>query len=104
METITDLLKEILEPYTTDCICINYGNENDESCCKCEEKELYIIKVIFSEPATIVLWSDGSKTVVKAQNGEPFDKEKGLAMAFVKKFTGNTGRYNELFKTWCADD
>lgn len=60
-----------------------------------------IDEVIFSNPATIVKWMDGSKTVVKAQDGEPFDKEKGLAMAIIKYLTGNTGEYNEIFKRYC---
>lgn len=58
-----------------------------------------IEKVIFNEPATIVLWADGSKTVVKA-NGEVFDPEKGLAMAFTKKALGNTGNYYNNIKKW----
>lgn len=61
-----------------------------------------IEKVIFNNPATIVYWHDGTKTVVKAQDGEPFDKEKGLAMAFVKKVCGNKGNYNEIFKEFGA--
>ena len=61
-----------------------------------------IEKVIFNNPATIVYWHDGTKTVVKAQNGEPFDKEKGLAMAFMKKVCGNKGNYNEIFKEFGA--
>lgn len=32
-----------------------------------------IKRVIFNAPATFVFWIDGSKTVAKAQNGEPFD-------------------------------
>lgn len=60
-----------------------------------------IKQVIFNEPATIVFWDDGSKTVVKAQNGEPFDKEKGLAMCIVKKMCGNKGNYYNVFKRWC---
>ncbi len=60
-------------------------------------------RVIFSDPATVVFWADGTKTVVKVQNGEPFDKEKGFAMAFIKKFFGNKGRYNELLKKFCGD-
>ena len=57
-----------------------------------------IKKVIFNPPATIVFWRDGTKTVVKANN-EPFDWEKGLAMAYVKKSYGdNKGRYYKMFK------
>lgn len=58
-----------------------------------------ITNVKFNPPATIVFWSDGTKTVVKAQDGEPFDPEKGLAMAMVKKYLGNKGNYfNEISK------
>lgn len=57
-----------------------------------------IKKVIFNDPATIVFWKDGSKTVVKAQIGETFDPEKGLAMAIAKKALGNEGNYYNTFK------
>lgn len=61
----------------------------------------HLIKdVIFNPPATIVFWIDGSKTVVKAQNDEPFDPEKGLAMAIAKKSLGNQGNYFETIKKW----
>lgn len=60
--------------------------------------------VRFSPPATIVFWSDNTKTVVKAQNGEPFDAEKGLMACIIKRITGNTGRYNELFKKYIKED
>lgn len=62
-----------------------------------------INKVIFNDPATIVLWSDGTKTVVKAEN-EAFDKEKGLSMAISKKALGNKGNYFEEFKKWINYD
>ena len=51
-----------------------------------------IDKVIFNEPATIILWDDGSKTVVKCTDGEEYDPAIGFAMAYVKKAYGNTGR------------
>lgn len=60
--------------------------------------------VIFNNPATIVFWADGTKTVVKRQKGDRFDKEKGLAMAIVKKLYGNKARYNDLFKKWIKED
>lgn len=63
-----------------------------------------ITKVIFNDPATIVLWEDGTKTVVKAQNGESFDKEKGLTMAITKKALGNKGSYFNEIKKWTEKD
>lgn len=63
---------------------------------------LEIKKVIFNNPATIVFWADGTKTVVKAKN-EDFDPEKGLAMAIVKKAFGNKGSYFNKIKRWTND-
>ena len=60
---------------------------------------LEIKKVIFDGPATIVLWNDGTKTVVKNYDDD-YDSEKGLAMAFSKKLFGNKGSYYEQFKKW----
>ena len=58
---------------------------------------------IYNDPATIVFWEDGTKTVVKCKN-EKFDPEKGLAMAFSKKMLGNKGNYYNLFKKWLPDE
>ena len=44
-----------------------------------------IKNVIFAPPATIVYWSDGSKTVVKCSEKDVFDPEKGLGMAIAKR-------------------
>ena len=59
-----------------------------------------IKNVIFNDPATIVFWEDGTKTVVKCQDGDEFDPEKGLAMAIVKKAYGNKGSYCDKLKKW----
>lgn len=50
-----------------------------------ENETQKIKKVIFSDPATIVLWEDGTKTVVKTQKGDAYDPEKGLAIACMRK-------------------
>lgn len=56
--------------------------------------------VIFNDPATIVFWSDGTKTVVKCQEDDEWDPEKGLAMAISKKALGNKGNFNNEFFYW----
>lgn len=60
-----------------------------------------IKNVIFNDPATIVFWADGTKTVVKCQEGDIFDPEKGLTMAIAKKVYGNKGSYCNVIKKWC---
>ena len=59
-----------------------------------------IKEVIFHDPATVVYWKDGTKTVVKCQD-EEFDKEKGLLAAIAKKVYGNKGNFNNLIKKHC---
>lgn len=59
----------------------------------------FIKKVKFNPPATIVFWTDNTKTVVKC-NGEDYDPEKGLAMCISKKMFGDKGNYYEVFKKW----
>lgn len=56
-----------------------------------------IERVIFNGPATIVFWNDGTKTVVKCMEGEEFDEEKGISMAFMKKLYGK-GYMNKIRK------
>lgn len=43
-----------------------------------------IEKVIFNGPATIVIWLDGEKTVVKCAEGDEYSKFAGLAIAICK--------------------
>ena len=57
-----------------------------------------IKKVIFNDPATIILWGNGDKTVVKCRLGDVFDPEKGLAMAISKYVLGNNYEYYNTFK------
>lgn len=75
-----------------------YGDESPEEL----EEALHdkITNVIFNDPATIVFWGDGTKTVVKCQGDDVFDPEKGLAMAIAKKFYGNKGSYCNQIKPW----
>jgi hypothetical protein len=64
-----------------------------------------IRKVIYNPPATIILWEDETKTVVKCCETDIYDPEKGFAMAVVKKLCGNeSALFHKLFKTFAAED
>lgn len=77
---------------------------NTENVKKEREYDMRIEKVIFNDPATIVLWKDGTKTIVKCGNEDAYDPEKGLAMAIAKKALGNDGNYYEVFKKWLPEE
>lgn len=53
-------------------------------------------KLIVNGPATVILWSDGTKTVAKCNTDEPFDPEKGVAIAIAKRFV-SSNKLNKLF-------
>ena len=50
-----------------------------------------------------MIWGDNTKTIVKCQEGDTLDPEKGLAMAIAKKALGNKGNFNDEFKKWLPD-
>ena len=61
-----------------------------------------IKKVIFNDPATIVLWDDGTKTVVKCSEGDTYSEWSGLAFCICKKLMGD--EFHKVFKHWCDRD
>lgn len=82
-----------------DCdLCDRYDEED------AVKEPLDFERIEFHDPATIVFWNDGTKTVVKARHGDKFDKEKGLAMAIAKKVMGNTNKYYDVFEEFCFDE
>lgn len=69
-------------------------------------KRVGIKKVIHNKPATVVFWSDGTKTVVKCQKEDMpgYSERVGLLMCVAKKFFGNTGKFNDILGEWSSDD
>lgn len=61
-----------------------------------------IKKVIFNDPATIVLWADGTKTVVKCFEGDVYTKWAGFAFCICKKMMGDN--FHKDFRRWCGED
>lgn len=59
-----------------------------------------IARVYFNDPVTVVLWKDGTKTIVRCQEGDTYSAETGLALCFAKKALGNKGGFNDVFKKY----
>lgn len=84
------------EYFDTDMAMRYYRNDvavtekifKEEKIMRFESCKPTIKNVIFNEPATIVMWSDGTKTVVKCGENDIFDPEKGVAMCCMKKLLG----------------
>lgn len=83
---------ELYKPNTVACI-------KEETTMNCDIRS-NIKDVIFSDRVTVILWKDGTKTMVRAGKHEAYDPEKGFAMAICKKMFGNKGNYYEVFKKY----
>ena len=55
-------------------------------------------RVIFNAPATVVLWTDGTKTISKARGGDEYDPLFGLVACIVRKLTHNKGHAVDDFE------
>jgi hypothetical protein len=67
-----------------------------ESKTKVEIINANVKKIIYNEPATIVFWGDGSKTVVKCMKDQPFNPYHGFTAALAKHIYGSSSAVNEL--------
>lgn len=74
--------QEVLLSRPTDTKKLFGGMLSDEN-----GNSIYIKEVIYNDPATIVFWSDGTKTTSKCQKGDIYSPEVGLILAVLKKIT-----------------
>lgn len=74
----------------------SYDKKNREANARIDS---LIKNVKFNGPATIIFWADGTKTAVTCQEGDTYDREKGLLAAIVKHSYGK--RFNRLLEKWC---
>lgn len=69
-------------------------------------REIYIPEIknaYFNDPVTVVMWEDGTKTMVRCQNGDVYSPETGLALCIAKKALGNMPNFNNVFKKWISE-
>lgn len=131
-EEIRRYLKNILSPYrySEDCkkrknehfkFCIpstlgKYGgtlyktdasfamNSDDYAQAVClDGLKIYITKVLYNNPATIVFWSDGTQTRNICPPDTPYSSDAGLAFCMLKKLMGGN-EMAKLFNDWELKD
>lgn len=69
-------------------------------------REIYIPEIknaYFNDPVTVVIWEDGTKTMVRCQDGDEYSAETGLALCIAKKALGNMPNFNNVFKKWIPE-
>lgn len=110
MEMNEDMMAAVLGCAIGDIISDIIDDIIDETCeedkyefvaSKNIDLEKAIDKVVFNNPATIVFWKDGTKTVTKCHDCDTFNKETGLAMCIIRKLCNNR-HYNHVFEKYCG--
>lgn len=65
--------------------------------------KVYITKVLYNNPATIVFWSDGTQTRNVCPKNTLYNPDSGLAFCVLKKFMGGN-EMAKLFNDWELED
>lgn len=60
-------------------------------------------KCIINDNATIMFWSDGTKTVTKTTPGDAYDPEIGIAMGIAKKLFGSKHKFDKYVNSVVSD-
>ena len=88
-----DIINYILKDFETTC---NYL-KTEEVRSMLLNDHYKIDRVIINEPATIIIWKDKTKTVVKCGENDDFNPEAGIALAYMKRvmFEDKTTQFNK---------
>lgn len=73
-------------------LSIELSEPDKESSCD----DITVDHIIYNDPATIVFWKDGTKTVVKKSPKEPYNKYTAFCAALAKKVYGNNSQVNKI--------
>lgn len=89
-------------------VCLESGFQYDKTNIAQNREDntmnIKIERVIFSNPATIVIWKDGIKTVAKCRKGDTYSKEAGLAICYMKKIMGSRKKFLKVMKKWIPEE
>ena len=62
-------------------------------------KAITVKKIIYNDPATVVFWEDGTKTVVKRSKGEKNNHYAAFCAALAKKIYKNNSQVNKIVQS-----
>lgn len=79
------------------------GNETGCTYCFPVIDTIYIKKVIYSKPATIVFWSDDTKTIAKCHGDDTYSPETGLVICCLKKLIGGS-ELKRMLNDWIVEE
>jgi len=73
-------------------------------CFYIEKQAPGVSRILFNDPATVVFWEDGTKTVVKATAGDKYVLYYGFLAALAKKMYGSNAKVQEMIHPWLPQE
>lgn len=67
--------------------------------CAYDYMKLKPIKILYNDPATVVFWNDGTKTVVKRVKGEKSSKYVAFCAALAKRVYGTNSHLSKIVES-----
>ena len=64
---------------------------------------IYITRVLYNGPATIIFWSDGTKTMTKCHDVDHYSAEVGFINAYLKRVVGSK-EVHDAVCSWVPED
>ena len=93
------VLVEIVKAVPTD------GSMNDAGDVPVPDFKIKLVNFNTKKKVTAVKWIDGTVTKVTCSDMDPFDKEKALALCYMKRWCfDNRACFNNVFKKYCGED
>lgn len=100
--SITDNSHVVIDGVKIDCR--NIVGIYEPKWCVTDKDLTKVKKIIFNPPATIVIWKDGHKEVVKCSDDEEFEPEVGVAMCFMKRIFESRHKFTKLVDGFIDDE
>lgn len=66
-------------------------------------RNIKIKRIIFNPPATVIIWGDDTKTVVKCAEDDEFNPEIGVAMCYMKKIHGSRHAFSKMVESYIEE-
>jgi len=66
--------------------------------------ELSVKQIIYSGPKTVVIWSDGSKTIISCSETDTYDQYAGFCAAVTKKMFGSNSNIKKIIDKYAKVD
>ena len=95
-EQVVAISKPVFQRMLNECSKARGSGRSEFTACLHRQLQFAPKEIIYNDAATIIYWSDGTKTVVKCNENDVYSEYFGFIAAVAKKMYGGTNAINRL--------